>query len=321
MPLDSVRAMADPEIHPIDYSLPHSVRWRTLIRREGFDILWSLCMRIGKDNVSILAAGVAFYVFVAIPAALTAVVAVYGLVFNTADVESQVLQLTGVMPGDVIDIVESFLKMLATRPKSTLDVRLLVGLGVAIWSAQSAASSMITALNAVYEKQDDRGFFRFQFAALILSVYSIVFALLSLLLFASAPEVLEWLPIAGASKAAIIVLRWPALCLLVALAIAGVYRFAPARDGHGQRWGISGVLLTTVIWIGSSALFALYVGNVASYDASYGSLGGVVVLLLWLYLAVFVVLLGAELNAEIDRRLFPEDHLPQKRPDTSLTHQ
>jgi membrane protein len=93
---------------------------------------------------------------------------------------------------------------------------------------------------------------------------------------------------------------------LVALAIAGIYRFAPAREGSHRPWGAWGVLLTTIVWIGSSALFGLYVSKVASYDASYGSLGAVVVLLLWLYIAVFVVLLGAELNAEIESRVVAE---------------
>jgi len=134
-----------------------------------------------------------------------------------------------------------------------------------------------------------------------------VFALLSLMLFAVLPVAINWLfPFSHGTRLVFELIRWPALTVLVALAIAGVYRFGPAREDSDRPWGAWGVILTTIVWIGSSALFALYVSEVASYDASYGSLGGVVVLLLWLYIAAFVVLLGAELNAELEIRMAAE---------------
>ncbi|HEV8015721.1 MAG TPA: YihY/virulence factor BrkB family protein [Stellaceae bacterium] len=283
--------------------IPRARRWHEMVRREWWSILMAIGMRIGRDNVSLLAAGVAFYIFVAIPSALAAIVSVYGLMFNPSQVESQIVSLMGVLPADVITILGDFLQMLAAKPQSTLGLHLILGLAVAVWSAQSAASSMIAALDAAYEQKETRAFLRFQLAALILAACSIVFALASLMLFAVMPAVLDWvLPFADKTKTAINIFRWPALAVTVALAIAGIYRFAPAREGSRRPWGAWGVLLTTIVWIGSSALFGLYVSKVASYDASYGSLGAVVVLLLWLYIAVFVVLLGAELNAEIESR-------------------
>jgi membrane protein len=166
---------------------------------------------------------------------------------------------------------------------------------------------MISALDAAYERQETRSYLRFQLAALVLALCSIVFALLSLILFAVLPLAIDWLwPFSQSTRLLVDVLRWPALALLVALAIGGVYRFGPAREESEQPWGAWGIILTTIVWIGSSALFALYVSKVASYDASYGSLGAVVVLLLWLYIAAFVVLLGAELNAELELRMAAE---------------
>jgi membrane protein len=178
---------------------------------------------------------------------------------------------------------------------------------VAIWSAQSAASAMISALDAAYEQKDTRSYLRFQLAALVLSLCSIVFALLSLILFAVLPLAIDFLlPFSHGTRLMVEILRWPALTVLVALAIAGVYRFGPMHEDSDRPWGAWGVILTTAVWIGSSALFALYVSKVASYDASYGPLGAVVVLLLWLYIAAFVVLLGAELNAELESRMAAE---------------
>jgi membrane protein len=287
--------------------LPQARRWQEIVRREWWSILLATGARIGRDNVSILAAGVAFYIFVAIPSSLTAVVSVYGLMFNPLEVETQMGSLIGLLPADVIDILDNFLKLLATKPQSTLGLRLILGLGVAIWSAQSAASSMISALDAAYEEKETRSYLRFQLAALILALCSIVFALLSLILFAVLPVAVAWLlPFADRTRLLVDILRWPALSLLVALAIGGVYRFGPAHEESDRPWGAWGIILTTVVWIGSSALFALYVSKVASYDASYGSLGAVVVLLLWLYIAAFVVLLGAELNAELENRMAAE---------------
>ncbi|HEY1507289.1 MAG TPA: YihY/virulence factor BrkB family protein [Stellaceae bacterium] len=287
--------------------LPQARQWREVVRREWWSILLATGARIGRDNVSILAAGVAFYIFVAIPSSLAAVVSVYGLMFNPLQVENQVGSMIGLLPADVVDIVTNFLKLLAAKPQTTLGLRLILGLAVAIWSVQSAASSMISALEAAYERKETRSYLRFQLAALVLAFCSIVFALLSLILFAVLPVAIDFLlPFSHRTRLLVDVLRWPALTALVALAIAGVYRFGPAHEESERPWGAWGVILTTIVWIGSSALFALYVSKVASYDASYGPLGAVVVLLLWLYIAAFVVLLGAELNAELESRMAAE---------------
>ena len=287
--------------------IPQARHWREIVRREWWSILVATGARISRDNVSILAAGVAFYIFVAIPSSLTAVVSLYGLMFNPAQVESQVGSLIGLLPADVIDILTNLLKLLATKPQSTLGLPFILGLLVAIWSAQSAASSMISALDAAYEQPETRGYLQFQLAALVLALCSIFFALLSLILFAVLPLALDWLlPFSERTRLMVDIIRWPALTALVALAIAGVYRFGPAYEESDRPWGTWGVILTTIVWIGSSALFALYVSKVASYDVSYGPLGAVVVLLLWLYIAAFVVLLGAELNAELESRMAAE---------------
>lgn len=145
------------------------------------------------------------------------------------------------------------------------------------------------------------GFFQFQLASLALALCSIIFATVSLLLFASVPSVLAHFPLAPGTRSAISIFRWPALAVLVAFAISGIYRFAPSKGG-AQNWGLWGVALTTVVWVGSSVLFGLYAARVASYDTTYGPLGAIVVLLLWLYIAVLVVLLGAEFNAELGER-------------------
>jgi membrane protein len=276
-------------------------KWDMTIPERGWrSFLFGVGARISRDNISVLAAGVAFYVFVAIPSALTVIVSLYGLLFNPADVEGHVAAMAGVLPFDVITILSGFLTTLTANPPGKLSVSLLAGFLVAVWSTQSGTSAMITALNAVYEEREDRGLMSFYATSLAMTVSGIFFAVLGLALLGAVPELFDLLPWAGKSIAT--TLRWPIVFLLVATAIAGVYRYAPARDKVPRRWGFTGVSVATLGWIGTSALFSYYVSEFATYNQTFGSLGAVVVLLLWLYLTIFVVLVGAEINAEIESR-------------------
>jgi len=262
---------------------------------------WAVRMlgRVSRDNISVLSASVAFYAFISIPSFLTAVVSLYGLAFDPQDVERQVTVAAGVLPNDVIAIISDFLKMLASRPPQQLGGGLLFGVLVAVWGGQSAAASLITALNAVHEKHETRGFLAVQATALAIATCGIALALITAILLEIIPSILETSAAAQLSKFLVDLVRWPILIGVVGCAIGATYRFAPAPIPRCS-WGFWGAALATILWLASSSLFALYVRDFASYDVSYGSLGAMVVLLLWLYLVVFAVLLGAELNAAIE---------------------
>ncbi|HUB94505.1 MAG TPA: YihY/virulence factor BrkB family protein [Stellaceae bacterium] len=262
----------------------------------------AILFRVGRDNISILAAGVAFYAFVAIPSSLAVVVSFYGMVFNPVDVGRFIDGLAWMLPGDVIVVVSGFLKTLTTNPGGQLGRNLIIGLVGAVWSTQSGTSSLISALNAAYEEREDRGFVTFQATSLVITLGTFAFAILGLGLLAAVPLALAFLSWDNVGITIAAALRWPLMFLLVGVALAALYRYAPSRAPHARSWGFRGVLFATVAWIGASALFSLYVRTFASYDRIFGPLGAVVVLLLWLYLTIFVVLIGAELNAEIEQR-------------------
>jgi membrane protein len=160
-----------------------------------------------------------------------------------------------------------------------------------------ATATLITGLNVTYEEPEKRGMVWLQVVTLGLTLAVIVFALVAVL-----PAVIDLLPFHGTHKMIASLLRWPILVLLVMAALAVVYRYAPSRDEPRWRWVSWGAVLATILWIVGSALFSIYVGQFASYNKSYGSLGGVIVLLMWLYLSAFVILLGAEVNAEIEHQ-------------------
>ncbi len=262
--------------------------------------LWTWTKRIAgrmsRDNVSLLAAAVTFYVFVAIPSSITAIVSLYGLVFNVGDIQEHIAFMEDLFPTDATKALTDLLATLASNPTSVLGSELAMGILVAVWSGQSAASALVSALDAVYEKREARGFFAFQLTALAIALSWIVLAVAAVTLFSLGPWLLDRTFFVHFPA---YIIRWPTLIVLVAGAIGALYRYAPAqRPEYG--WGKWGIALATTLSLGGSALFTLYVEYFASYDIRYGSLGAAVVMLLWLYVMVFAVLLGAELNADLE---------------------
>jgi len=266
------------------------------------EILLRVKDRVRRENISIIAAGVAFYAFLAIPSALTALVALYGLAFDPGDVQRQLDSLSGVMPGAATNVIGQQLATITQSPRSTLGVSFIIALLVALWGTRSGMSTMITALNVAYDEDEKRAFIRFQAATLALTAAAVVFGVIALALIAVLPAILGLLPFGNAAKTLAAVLRWPILIGIVVVGLAAIYRFAPSRNEAKWRWVSWGATVATILWIAGSALFSIYVGQFASYNKTYGSFGGVVVLMMWLYLSAFAVLLGAELNAEMERQ-------------------
>jgi membrane protein len=271
-------------------------------KRGWWDILMRVMEDISNKNLTLIAAGAAFYALLAIPSAITALVSLYGLAFDPADIARQVQATAGVLPDAAIKLLSEQLETLSSHPRSTLGVGFLVSLTLALWSARSATSSMISALNVAYEEPEKRSFIWFQIVALGLTAGLVLFMLVALGLIAVLPAVIDFLPLGEFDKTIASLVRWPLLIVIVMAGLSALYRYAPSRAEPKWRWVSWGAVVATILWLAGSALFSLYVSSFASYDKSYGSLGGVVVLLMWLYLSALVVLLGAELNAEIEHQ-------------------
>jgi len=257
---------------------------------------------VSSKSLTLIAAGIAFYAFMAIPSTFTALVSLYGLIFDPADVGRQISAMQGVLPGEAIAVLTQQLQDLASHSTAALGVGFIISLAVALWSARSATSSIVTALNIAYGERESRGWLAFQLAALGLTAGGVLFALLSLALIGVLPAVIDLLPLGSAGKTLASILRWPLLIVLVISGLAALYRFGPCRAQARWRWVSWGAAAATALWIGGSVLFSVYVGEFASYDKTYGSLGAVVVLLMWLYLTAVAVLLGAEVNAELEHQ-------------------
>jgi len=259
--------------------------------------------REAKDDlVPLLAAGVAFKAFLAIFPALTAAFLIWGLVSSPAQITQQINGITAI-PEAARNIVGDQLTNVSNNPQSA-GISLVVAVLLALWSASSGVQNLMAATNSAYDEKETRGFVKLKGTALLLTVGAIVFMLLAIALIAVAPVLVSALGASGLVHVVVTVLRWVLLIVLVSTALAVVYRLAPDRDSPKVRWVSVGAGVATVLWLIVSAGFSLYVqlAGGTSYTKSYGSLAGVVILLMWLWLTSYAILLGAEINSESEKQ-------------------
>ena len=278
--------------------------WRQILRRA-----WQ---ETNDDNIPLLAAGVAFYAFLALFPALIAAVTVYGLVADPADVQAQIESLTRALPADTASLITGQLRSLAAGSSSALSLGLVASLLGALWSASGGMGNLMKATNLAYDEEETRGFVKLRAVALLLTLGAVLFLVVAAGLVAVLPAVLNTVGLGGFTRVVIEVARWLGLVVFVMAALALLYRYAPDRDHPRFAWTSVGAVVATVLWVLGSAGFSLYVSTFGSYAKTYGALAGVAVLLLWLFLTSFVVLLGAEINSEMEHQLMGWD-LPRCR--------
>ena len=273
----------------------------TKIPARGWkEILQRTLQQLKSDNVSLIAAGAAFYVFLALAPALIAVIAVYGLVADPADVSRQLGPILSALPADAASVVRDQLTTITSGGRSGLGLSLIVGVVVALVGASKGLLALITALNIAYDEDETRGFVRLRAMALGLTVAVAVAAVAVI----GGMVVVRALarPLGTFGETAVAVVRWPVLAGLGVVALAVLYRYAPDRKAPPWRWVTPGALVATVLWLVGSLAFSLYVATFGKYNETYGVLGGVVVLLLWLLLTAYAIVLGAELDREVERQ-------------------
>lgn len=270
--------------------------WRAVARRVKDQVY--------RENLSILAAGVAYYGLLAIFPAAAAVVALYGLVGDPARIQAQLASFSHILPSSTIGIIDQQLHSLAATSKGQLSIGFGVALAVSLYSATQGVSALITALNIAYHRQECRGLLRFYGTVLALTTGAVVFTVVALLLIVAVPAILNFtrtLGIGEVVRMAIDVLRWPLLAVVMALALSTLFRYAPDREPPRWRWLSGGAVVGTVLWLIGSIAFSVYVSNFGNYNKTYGSIAAVVVLLVWFYVTAYIILIAAKIDAEIGR--------------------
>jgi len=272
------------------------------VPKEGWlDILSRTKQQLGEDNLTIVAAGVAFYGFVAVVPALVATVAIYGLLADPSKVADQVAALGTVLPGEVVPLLREQMVRIASNDQ-TNGISAIVGVLIAIYSSASATKALISGLNIAYDETEERSFIKLTLVAIVLTIGGILAAALAIALVAFLPPVLEHLHITRSIELLLNIVRWPVLVGGFMVSLAVLYRYGPCRNDAKWRWVSPGAVVAAILWVVGSGIFSLYVSKFGSYDKTYGSLGAVVVFLMWLYLSALAVLIGAEFNSEMERQ-------------------
>lgn len=262
-------------------------------------LLWRLKQRITEDNLSVIAAGVAFYAMLAVFPALIALVGLYGIAFDARQVDEQVSRLTAMLPPQAAQLIGEQVGEIASIDRSSLRLGSIVALLVALWSASAGVRALMTALNVAYDEEEKRGLVRFYATSLVLTLAAVVGAALAIGLIVAVPAALRFAGLGALAEGLIDYARWPLLALLMLAGLAIMYRYGPSRERPVWRWLNWGAVSAVALWLVGSALFSLYVSAFGSYNKTYGSLGAAVILLLWFLVTAYAMLVGAELNAEL----------------------
>ena len=267
---------------------------------------WQIARRglkeFSNDNMALIAAGVAFYAFLALVPTLIAAMLIYGLVTSPSEVQQQVTSFSSALPAEAQKLLQQQMTSLAASSKRGLSIGVIISLLLALWSASGGTGNLINAVNTAYDEKETRNFVKKRGLALVLTVGAILFFAVAASLIAVFPAVANAIGLGGFARAGFEALRWVVLLVVIAIALAVLYKVAPDRDNAKVRWVSVGAMVATLVWIVASLGFSIYVNNFGSYGKTYGSLAGVVVLLLWLWLSVVAVLLGAEINAEAEKQ-------------------
>jgi len=266
------------------------------------DILWRTYQQLNEDRLLAVAAGVVFYGLLALFPAITAFVSFYGLFAKGATINQHLSAIADVVPQGAYGIIEEQIDRIVAKGDVKLSFGFAFGLGLAIWSANAGIKAIIDALNVVYDEKEKRSFIRLNLISLCFTLGAIAALLMAIGAVVVVPLVLARFGLGGMSETLLALLRWPALFVLVLLGLAILYRFAPSRREAKWRWITWGSAVATIGWIAISILFSWYAANFGSYNKTYGSLGAVIGFMTWIWLSVTVILLGAELDAEMERQ-------------------
>jgi membrane protein len=280
-----------------DADIPEAIPLRGLK-----DVLWRVVHQLSEDRVTLIAAGVTFYLLLGLFPAISALVALYGLVADTSTMTEHLRELSGMLPAGGFDLIAERISSLSASRNSTLGLTFFASLSIALWSTHSATLAIFDAMNVAYDETEKRGLVRLNLVGLGFTICAMVSAALIIGLVAIIPLVLTYIWLDRFEEQMALIVRWPILFLIVAIATTAVYRFGPSRQPAKLRWLTWGSVLVTVSWFLMSLGFSFYLKHFANYDATYGTLGALIGFLVWIWLSILILIVGGELNAELEHQ-------------------
>jgi membrane protein len=278
------------------------------------DILLRVKDGVWNDRVGTIAAGTTFFLLLSLFPAMAALVSLYGLVADPMMIQQHLVVLNGFVPHDVLDLVGTEMERLATARPDRLGAGFALSVAVAFWSANSGMRAVFDALNLAYGEREKRSYVKLFTVSAAFTAGAVVFFVVVLNVIIGVPIILKVLYLTPVSGILLPVLPATILSTVSSLGIAVLYRYGPSRRRAKWRWITPGSITVAVVWLTTSALFSWYLANVANYSATYGSLGAAVGLMMWIYISIWIVLVGAELNAEIEHQTSEDTTTGPDRP-------
>jgi membrane protein len=270
--------------------------------RGWWDIIKRVVAQVSADRLLTEAAGVTFFSLLAIFPALAALISIYGLFANPQTVSDHLASLDGIMPGGGMDILKEQVKALTSGPPKALGFGVVFGFATSLWSANQGIKALFDALNVVNDEKETRSFVRRTLITLAFTFGALVFVMVAMTAVVLLPAVFAFIGLSSVVEWLLRIGRWPLLLAAITFFLALVYRFGPSRERPKWRWVSWGGAFAAVAWVVGSAAFSWYVSNFGSYNKTYGSLGAVVGFMTWIWISTIIVLVGGELNAEMEHQ-------------------
>ncbi|TDH63742.1 YihY/virulence factor BrkB family protein [Dankookia rubra] len=300
---------------PAPHGRGHGAASPTEIPARGWwDIVKRTASEVSSDRVMSEAAGITFYALLALFPALAALISIYGLFADPTTINDHLATLSGVIPSGGMDIISDQVKRITAKGNGTLGFGALIGLATSLWSSNQAMKAMVDSLNIVYDEQERRGFFYRLAVTMAFTLAAILFIVLAMVAVVAVPVALNFIGLGGTLDTLLRLARWPVMLLVIGVFLACLYRYGPSRERAQWRWVSWGSAFASFAWIAFSLGFSWYVTNFGNYNETYGSLGAVIGFMTWIWLSSTVVLVGAELDAEMEHQTARDTTTGPERP-------
>jgi membrane protein len=266
------------------------------------DILWRVLWSISADRILSTSGSVAFFALLAVFPGIAAIVSLYGLFADASTIGKHLTLLSGFLPGGVLELIANQITLISGQGNQTLGTAFVAGLLIALGSANSGMAALFDALNVVYDEREKRSLVRFYATTFLFTLAGIIFVILAITGVVVMPLMLKFVGLATTTERLLAILRWPILLVTIMVSLACIYRYGPSRRDVRWRWVTWGSILGALLWMAASMLFSSYVATFDTYNKIYGSLGAGVGFMIWLWISAVVVLLGGELNAQMEHQ-------------------
>lgn len=282
--------------------------------RGWLDIAWRVVLSIPQDRVLATAGSVAFFALLAIFPAIAVVVSMYGIVTDARTIGDHLALLGGILPEGVLALIRDQIGVIVSKETKTLSFAFVAGFLTALWSANSGMGALFDALNVVYGEKEKRSLLVFYGTTFLFTLGAVVFVLLAITAVVVLPVALRIVGVPVSGETILSVARWPLLLIVVMFGLAAVYRYGPSRSSARWGWVSLGSVAAAILWIAASMAFSWYVSSFDSYNRVYGSLGAGIGFMVWIWISVVIVLVGAELNAEMEHQTARDTTTGPERP-------